>query len=465
MISIDQRRLTKNAFCHDRNKKRYLSFTQRIAKDFTISSRKITFVNEIFDDDRFKYDFTHRLQLIFDQKSKKSIRKYSFDINSQICDILLNQRNARDISELHFCIIFDDTIDENEKHFILKNSSINEMIVDYNDQATEKMRHHFIWILNLKKKKKKWEIEIHIQKLEFKVELISHNTCKVKYDKNVKNFLINSRTAFFLLDMLEIDNYTIIAQFNQFFTFKKYSIYIRERKLRSDAFEKMNKVIDVSIDVIYVRKEFYESQWEKNNERRKQQKKNWLNQIDREIRIMRKNLHVSMITHVNWMKFDHREEKHRSIVNFRKDSVLFLMMSYFFLENLKNLHDDSFIAVKKILQIFAQILKALQYLHSRDVTHRDLKSKNILIESRFSLSIKLTDFDLANDKLDWKIVYDTQQYTTLEIYLSSRYTTSMNLWWIKMIILQYMYELFKALKQREKQNKNSSTILRERELV
>jgi hypothetical protein len=94
-----------------------------------------------------------------------------------------------------------------------------------------------------------------------------------------------------------------------------------------------------------------------------------------------------------------------------------------------------------------------------------LKSKNILIESRFSLSIKLTDFDLANDKLDWKIVYDTQQYTTLEIYLSSRYTTSMNLWWIKMIILQYMYELFKALKQREKQNKNSSTILRERELV
>jgi serine/threonine protein kinase len=100
------------------------------------------------------------------------------------------------------------------------------------------------------------------------------------------------------------------------------------------------------------------------------------------------------------MKFDHREEKHRSIVNFRKDSVLFLMMSYFFLENLKNLHDDSFIAVKKILQIFAQILKALQYLHSRDVTHRDLKSKNILIESRFSLSIKLTDFDLANDKLD-----------------------------------------------------------------
>jgi serine/threonine protein kinase len=115
------------------------------------------------------------------------------------------------------------------------------------------------------------------------------------------------------------------------------------------------------------------------------------------------------------------------IVNFREDSMFFLMMSYLSLENLENLHDESLIAVKEIMKIFAQTLKALQYLHSRDVTHRDLKSKNILIESRSSLSIKLADFDLANDKLDLKIVCDTQQYTTLEIYLSSEYKISMNL--------------------------------------
>ncbi len=123
------------------------------------------------------------------------------------------------------------------------------------------------------------------------------------------------------------------------------------------------------------------------------------------------------------------------IVNFREHSASFLMMSYFSFENLKNLHDESLIAVKETMKIFAQTLKTLQYLHSRDVTHRDLKSKNILIESRSSLSIKLADFDLANDRLDLKIVCDTQQYTALEIYLNSKYTISMNLWSIEVIIL------------------------------
>ncbi len=131
LISIDK--VIKNAFCHKHNKNRYLSLTQEIANDSTISSREITLVEEKLDDDHCKYDFTHRLQLIFDQKSKNSIKEYSFDINSQVCDILLRQRDARDINELHFCIIFDETIDDKEKHLILRNSPINEMIVDYSD--------------------------------------------------------------------------------------------------------------------------------------------------------------------------------------------------------------------------------------------------------------------------------------------------------------------------------------------
>lgn len=144
LILTDKKKLTKNAFCHDHNENRYLSLIQRIAKDSTISNRKTTFVKKMFDDDHDKYDFTHRFQLIFEKKSKDFIKKYFFDINSQICDILLKQKNARDIDELHFCIIFDDTIDDKKKHFILRNSSINEMIVDYNDQTTKKMRYHFI---------------------------------------------------------------------------------------------------------------------------------------------------------------------------------------------------------------------------------------------------------------------------------------------------------------------------------
>ena len=79
---------------------------------------------------------------------------------------------------------------------------------------------------------------------------------------------------FFSFDIFEIDSDTTIAQFNQFYIFKQYFIYIYEQKLKNDAFEKMNKIIDVSIDAIYVRKNFYEFQLKKSNERKKQLKKN-----------------------------------------------------------------------------------------------------------------------------------------------------------------------------------------------
>ncbi len=150
------------------------------------------------------------------------------------------------------------------------------------DQAREKVRHHFIWILNLKKKEKKWEVEIHVRELEFKIELISHNTCKVEYDKNVENFLINNRTTCSSLNVLKIHSYTTTAQLNQSFTLKQLSIYIRERKLRNDSFEEIDKVINVSIDAIYARQKFYESQWEKSKKRKKQQKKNdWIEFAER----------------------------------------------------------------------------------------------------------------------------------------------------------------------------------------
>lgn len=299
LIPTDEYKLTENAFRLDRNKNRYLSPTQGIAEGPMISSREATPAKEMLDDGHCKYDFTHRLQLTFDQKPKDPIKGYSFDTNPQVCDILLGQRGARGISELHFCITFDDTIDDKEKHLILRDSSTNGMAVGYSGQATEEVRHNFTWILDLKKEEGKWEVEVHVRRLEFKIELASHNTCKAEYDKKVEKFLNNSRTTLSSLDMLGIDSYTTIAQSSQSLTFRQYPIYIRERKLGSGAFERVDKVIDVSIGAIYARKEFYESQWGKGNERKRQQKEDWLNRVRKEIRIMKKNPHVSMITHVS----------------------------------------------------------------------------------------------------------------------------------------------------------------------
>ena len=70
--------------------------------------------------------------------SKNFNKKFSFDINSHNCNILLKNQNAQNINELHFSVIFDNIIN-NKKHFILKNSSTNKTIVNYNHQTKNKM--------------------------------------------------------------------------------------------------------------------------------------------------------------------------------------------------------------------------------------------------------------------------------------------------------------------------------------
>jgi gluconate kinase len=86
----------------------------------------------------------------------------------------------------------------------------------------------------------------------------------------------------------------------------------------------MNKVIDVSIGVIYARKKFYVSQLRKSEKRRRQQKKDWLNQVRKEIRIMRQNSHVSLINCEILIEADRSKEKHHSCLRFSRElSILF----------------------------------------------------------------------------------------------------------------------------------------------
>lgn len=263
------------------------------------------------NDDHCKYDSTHRLQLSFDEKPKDPAKGYSFGTDSQRCDVLLGSRGAHQISGLHFSITFDDTIDD-ETHLILRDSSTNGTAVSYSDQAKEEVRHHFAWILDLEKEEGKWKIEVYTRGLSFKVELASHKTCKAEYDKNVEDFLQKTRSDLPPLDILGINSHTTTAQPSQPLTPRQLPIYIRERKLGSGSFGGVDKVIDVSTGAIYARKAFYEPQWGKGRERRMQQKEDWLNRVRREIRIMRENPHVSIITHMDWMESDRHKGKYRS---------------------------------------------------------------------------------------------------------------------------------------------------------
>ena len=136
-------------------------------------------------------------------------------------------------------------------------------------------------------------------------------------------------------------------------------------------------------------------------------------------------------------------------------------MPYFLHGNLEDLHRESPVAEEETLDIFFQALNALRHLHSRGVAHRDLKPENVLVESRAPLSIKLADFGLANDRSDLKTACGTKRYAAPEVFLGSKYTASVDLWSLGVIVLQCVYGLPSEPRQRQGQHKNQLSKLDE----
>ena len=79
--------------------------------------------------------------------------------------------------------------------------------MSYSGQASEEIQHQFIWILDLEKEEGKWEIEVYVQGLEFKIELASHKIYKAEYNKNVEDFLEYSHTADPAIDGIQLNSF------------------------------------------------------------------------------------------------------------------------------------------------------------------------------------------------------------------------------------------------------------------
>lgn len=78
-----------------------------------------------------------------------------------------------------------------------------------------------------------------------------------------------------------------------------------------------------------------------------------------------------------------------------------------------------------------QLLKAVEYLHSVDVMHRDIKGANILLDSEGTL--KLADFGLAKQYDKFRKIYTnkvvTLWYRAPELLLGSyQYNKSIDIW-------------------------------------
>ena len=302
LIPSDKEKRAENAFCLESNVERYLAPTQGTAEGRSISSRETTPAsNAELEDDERKYDSTHRLELTFGEVPKDYATGFSFGTNPQKCDVLLGRRGAFGISGLHFGVTFDVASD-GKPRLVLRDSSTNGMAVSYNGQARKEVRHHFTWILNLEKEEGEWDVEVHVRGLRFKVELASHDACKVQYDRNVAEFMEFGRTALPLLNVLGMESHPTTAQASQALTPKRLPVYIYEKTLGRGAFGQVDKVIDVSTGAVYARKTFFAQR----------DREDWLEDVRKEIRIMREYPHVSTITLMDWVESNFQEGIHRS---------------------------------------------------------------------------------------------------------------------------------------------------------
>ena len=83
-----------------------------------------------------------------------------------------------------------------------------------------------------------------------------------------------------------------------------------------------------------------------------------------------------------------------------------------------------------------QILSGIEYLHTRRITHRDLKLENLLLANKADLSsVKLADFGMAKaafspneDPNRMALVCGTPAYIAPEVVTGRRYTNAVDMW-------------------------------------
>ena len=137
----------------------------------------------------------------------------------------------------------------------------------------------------------------------------------------------------------------------------------------------------------------------------------------------------------------HKSCHHSHVVafehNFEDSENVYILLELCQNQTLNEIHNRRKILTELEVQCYIiQLIKALKYLHSHRIIHRDLKLGNLFLNDKMEL--KVGDFGLAT-KLDYdgerkKTICGTPNYIAPEVILSSGHSYEVDIWAIGIII-------------------------------
>ncbi|RKP21182.1 protein kinase [Rozella allomycis CSF55] len=137
--------------------------------------------------------------------------------------------------------------------------------------------------------------------------------------------------------------------------------------------------------------------------------------------------------------------RHENIINmfetYLVNQILWIVMEYMDAGSLTDLIDSqSQLTEPEISTICFETLKGLEYLHSRNIIHRDIKSDNILLDQ--DGNIKLTDFgfcaQLSAEKAKRQTLVGTPYWMSPEVVRQQKYGAKVDIWSLGIMAIEML---------------------------